>query len=88
MVAFIASGQSPRQQEKWGDEEGGRQCHWLLMHSKQDDETHGIPNATPCSLKKEHIFLTLSLKLPASLFFPLSPHCCTVWLPLWHSKTF
>lgn len=31
--------------------EGGW-CHWLLMHPKQGDETHGIPNATPPSLRK------------------------------------
>lgn len=52
MVAVIASGHSPRQQENWSAEEGGRLCDWLLMHSKQGDETRGIPNTTPRSRKK------------------------------------
>lgn len=30
----------------------GGWCHWLLMHPKQGDETHGIPNATLPSLRK------------------------------------
>lgn len=52
MVAVIASGHSPRQQENWSAEEGGSLCDWLLMRSKQGDETRGIPNTTPWSPKK------------------------------------
>lgn len=52
MVAVIASGHSPRQQENESAEEGGSPCGWLLMHSKQGDETRGIPNTTPSTLKK------------------------------------
>lgn len=72
MVAIIASGHSPRQQENWSAEEGGSLCGWLLMHSKQS------PTRLHRVSKKEH--------LPNSVYPPSC--CCAGPSRAWHSKTF